>query len=147
MLTDEQIDLIVLNHAPPIHPDCQQDDDHHALCRAIEAAVLEAQKQEPVAWDDERADEIVSGLYRKFKEWSLRNFTADDVTWCEVKAEINRLISTHLHPAPAPEGMVLVPRKMTVAVGCAWKDATDAGATLQEMWDAMIAAAEKEAGK
>jgi hypothetical protein len=48
-------------------------------------------------------------------------------------------------PQPAPEGMVLVPRKMTVAVGCAWKDAMDAGAKLQEMWDAMIAAAEQEA--
>ncbi len=57
---------------------------------------------EPVKWDDSRADEIVSGLYRKFKDWSRRNFGPDDVTWCEVKAEINRLISIHAIAPPAP---------------------------------------------
>lgn len=49
-------------------------------------------------WDDSRADEIVSSLYRRFKEWSKRGFGPEDVTWCEVKAEINRLISLSTHP-------------------------------------------------
>lgn len=42
--------------------------------------------------DDPRVNEIVSGLYRRFKDWSQRGFSADDVTWCEVKADVIRLI-------------------------------------------------------
>lgn len=61
---------------------------------------------EPLAWDNERADEIVTELYRRFKDWSKRGFTSDDVSWCEVKANINELISLrlkHLHPPnPSP---------------------------------------------
>ena len=33
-------------------------------------------------------DEAVTRTYRHFKEWSKRGFTADDVTWCEVRADI-----------------------------------------------------------
>jgi len=53
------------------------------------------EQSEPVAWDDSRADEIVTQMYRRFKDWSKRGFSADEVTWCEVKAEINQLISLY----------------------------------------------------
>ncbi len=33
-------------------------------------------------------DEAVSRIYRRFKDWSKRGFTADDVTWCEVRADV-----------------------------------------------------------
>lgn len=42
--------------------------------------------------DDRKADEVVTQLYRRFKDWSQRGFTAEDVTWCEVKADILSLI-------------------------------------------------------
>jgi hypothetical protein len=57
--------------------------------------VLQQEQGEPVAWDDSRADEIVTQMYRRFKDWSKRGFSADEVTWCEVKAEINQLITLH----------------------------------------------------
>lgn len=50
--------------------------------------------------DDPRVNEIVSALYRRFKDWSMRGFTADDVTWCEVKAEIIKLFALAATPAP-----------------------------------------------
>ena len=43
---------------------------------------------------DERVDAIVTGLYRRFKEWSKRGFGPDDVTWCEVKADVIELIAS-----------------------------------------------------
>lgn len=43
----------------------------------------------PLGW----ADAIVTGLYRRFKGWSQRGFGPDDVTWCEVKADIESLIA------------------------------------------------------
>lgn len=47
------------------------------------------------------ADAVVSALYRRFKDWSKRGFGPDDVTWCEVKADIDALISSAcLSPAP-----------------------------------------------
>jgi len=51
---------------------------------------------EHVAWNDGRADSIVTQLYVRFKEWSKRGFSADDVTWCEVKNEINQLITLYI---------------------------------------------------
>ena len=39
-----------------------------------------------------RADEIVTALYRRFKDWSKRGFGPDDVTWCEVKADVMQLV-------------------------------------------------------
>lgn len=38
------------------------------------------------------ADEFTTALYRRFKEWSKRGFSADDVTWCEVRAEVEKLL-------------------------------------------------------
>jgi hypothetical protein len=40
-----------------------------------------------------RVDEIVTALYRRFKGWSKRGFGPDDVTWCEVKADVLALIA------------------------------------------------------
>lgn len=42
----------------------------------------------------ERVDAIVTGLYRRFKDWSKRGFGPDDVTWCEVKADVIALIAS-----------------------------------------------------
>ncbi len=39
-------------------------------------------------------DEIVSRIYRRFKEWNKRGFGPDDVTWCEVKADIISIITS-----------------------------------------------------
>ena len=38
-------------------------------------------------------DGIITALYRRFKEWSKRGFGPEDVTWCEVKADILALIA------------------------------------------------------
>lgn len=38
-------------------------------------------------------DEIVTRLYRRFKDWSKRGFGPEDVTWCEVKADIVSMVS------------------------------------------------------
>lgn len=54
-----------------------------------------------------QADEIVTSLYRRFKEWSKRGFGPDDVTWCEVKADIVRLLAT-VAPSPVGEGQAVV---------------------------------------
>jgi len=45
-------------------------------------------------------DEIMSRIYRRFKDWSKRKFTADDVTWCEVKADVLAILSA-LSASPA----------------------------------------------
>ena len=37
-------------------------------------------------------DAIVTRLYKRFKEWSRRGFSADDVTWCEVKADVMDIV-------------------------------------------------------
>lgn len=37
-------------------------------------------------------DDAVTVLYRRFKDWARRGFGPDDVTWCEVKAEVDGLI-------------------------------------------------------
>jgi hypothetical protein len=51
--------------------------------------------------DAERVDAIVTGLYRRFKDWSKRGFGADDVTWCEVKADVIALIAAQSQGAQA----------------------------------------------
>lgn len=38
--------------------------------------------------NEDKIDEAVTKIYRMFKEWNKRGFTEDDVTWCEVRAEI-----------------------------------------------------------
>ena len=40
-LTDDEIDLLITLHAPPIHPDFNDDDDFIELVEAIEAALKE----------------------------------------------------------------------------------------------------------
>jgi hypothetical protein len=43
--------------------------------------------------DDKRIGEIVTRLYRRFKGWSERGFGPEDVTWCEVKADVIEMCS------------------------------------------------------
>ncbi|WP_024767497.1 hypothetical protein [Pseudomonas nitroreducens] len=38
-------------------------------------------------------DAIVTALYRRFKDWSARGFGPEDVTWCEVKADLLALVA------------------------------------------------------
>lgn len=70
-----------------------------AETRKIDARIV------PEGWalvpDAENADEIVSRLYRRFKDWSNRGFGPDDVTWCEVKADVIAMIADS-SPDPAP---------------------------------------------
>jgi hypothetical protein len=56
---------------------------------------------EPVAWDSPAVDPIVTRLYRKFKEWNQREFTADDVTWCEVRADVAEMLNATTRPLSA----------------------------------------------
>jgi hypothetical protein len=42
--------------------------------------------------EDCELDIIVTRLYRRFKDWSRRGFGPDDVTWCEVKADVTAAI-------------------------------------------------------
>lgn len=57
---------------------------------------LAAQAKPPVSQplpNERDADAIVSALYRRFKDWSKRGFGPDDVTWCEVKADVLALLA------------------------------------------------------
>lgn len=56
--------------------------------------------------DAANVDEIVSRLYRRFKDWSARGFGPDDVTWCEVKADIQAMIAK-ASPVPADRAAIL----------------------------------------
>jgi hypothetical protein len=56
---------------------------------------------EPVAWDSPAVDPIVTRLYRKFKEWNQREFTVDDVTWCEVRADVAEMLNATTRPLSA----------------------------------------------
>lgn len=84
---------------------------------AIYDAGLAAREQEGgevVAWDNPAVDPIVTKLYRRFKEWSQRGFTADDVTWCEVRKEVADMLNATAHPgASVPDGYVLVEKVIT----------------------------------
>jgi hypothetical protein len=40
----------------------------------------------------DQADEIITRLFKRFREWSRRGFGPDDVTWCEVRDDILQLI-------------------------------------------------------
>lgn len=57
----------------------------------------------PFYWDSPAIDPIVTKLYQKFKEWSKRGFTADDVTWCEVRAAVAEMLNATPQP-PKQEG-------------------------------------------
>jgi hypothetical protein len=54
--------------------------------------------------DAANADEIVTRLYRRFKDWSKRGFGPDDVTWCEVKADVLALLAAPEVAQPAAQG-------------------------------------------
>jgi hypothetical protein len=47
-----------------------------------------------------RIDAAVTRCYRRFKEWSNRNFSADDVTWCEVRADLVEIAQAMLSASP-----------------------------------------------
>jgi len=49
-------------------------------------------------------DEIVTRLYRRFKEWSERGFGPDDVTWCEVRADVIEMVALAGTRPPATTG-------------------------------------------
>ena len=68
---------------------------------------------------DEVLDEVVTHLYRRFKEWSKRGFTADDVTWCEVRADVAVAIEAAIAQAEADE------RARERAAVVAWLKAID----------------------
>ena len=42
--------------------------------------------------NEQVADAVVSRLYLRFKEGSRRGFGPEDVTWCEVRADVLELI-------------------------------------------------------
>jgi hypothetical protein len=46
----------------------------------------------PAVGGEVAIDEIVTRLYRRFKDWSRRGFGPEDVTWCEVKEDISEMI-------------------------------------------------------
>ena len=69
--------------------------------------------------DAERVDAIVTGLYRRFKDWSKRGFGADDVTWCEVKADVIALIAAGAAESGAPASSLT-----TVQCSCVAADRT-----------------------
>lgn len=61
------------------------------ICRKAASALQNPQPSPQVP--EGRADEIVTQLYRRFKDWSKRGFGPDDVTWCEVKANVIELLT------------------------------------------------------
>ena len=42
MLSEERIELLAIKHAPPVHPDYQDDDDWQEFARAIEREAYKA---------------------------------------------------------------------------------------------------------
>lgn len=53
---------------------------------------------------DERAERIVTELFKDFRDWSRRGFGPEDVTWCEVKDRVMRLCS--MAPLPSRDSAV-----------------------------------------
>jgi hypothetical protein len=41
----------------------------------------------------DEVERVVTQIYRRFNDWSKRGFGPDDVTWCEVKANIIELVT------------------------------------------------------
>jgi hypothetical protein len=70
------------------------DDSIRAAILAYESAKTKeaASPAAPGIPSEEEIDRVVTGLYRRFKDWSKHGFTADDVTWCEVRADVVALI-------------------------------------------------------
>lgn len=40
-----------------------------------------------------RLDALTTKLYRRFKDWNKRGFGPDDVTWCEVRADLAAMLA------------------------------------------------------
>lgn len=78
---------------------------------------------------EDAADEIVTRLYRRFKDWNKRGFGLEDVTWCEVKADVIALCQAARMPAPVadPGGVLSSPAAKRAALEAAahtrWRDA------------------------
>jgi hypothetical protein len=72
-----------------------------------------------LAMHHRNVDEIVTQIYRRFKEWSQRGFGPDDVTWCEVKADILALITAHSWPDATGDGLQQNLDKLIAAVSAA----------------------------
>lgn len=66
--------------------------DRAELAKLI-AELLERARPSVPAQGQGDVDEIVTRLYRRFKDWSKRGFGPEDVTWCEVKADIVSMVS------------------------------------------------------
>ena len=66
-------------------------------------------------------DEIVKRLYRRFKDWSKRGFGPDDVTWCEVRADVQEMLNTR---APSPTASLVAALEF-YADPFAWKKKHD----------------------
>lgn len=75
-------------------PDGHQFLSHEPWCKEARSALgpIPEERAGMEATEGE-ADRIVTSLYRKFKDWSKRGFGPEDVTWCEVKAEIVELLA------------------------------------------------------
>ncbi|OIJ42312.1 hypothetical protein [Massilia timonae] len=82
----------------------------------------------------ERVDAIVTGLYRRFKDWSKRGFGPDDVTWCEVKADVIALIATGAAESGAQAGE-LPPLPQGVELGWSTRNVRIMGYTYSMMQD------------
>lgn len=57
----------------------------------LEKKLAEAEKKKLDPLLTGKVDDAVTYLYRMFKHWSRRSFTADDVTWCEVKGAVEQI--------------------------------------------------------
>ena len=47
-------------------------------------------------------DGAISAIYRTLKDWNRRGFGADDVTWCEVRAEVVKIVAALATPPAQP---------------------------------------------
>jgi hypothetical protein len=63
-------------------------------------------KQHDMPTADSILDQATTAIYRQFKEWNRRKFSADDVTWCEVRSEIEKIIIDLVPKAPFPDEML-----------------------------------------
>lgn len=73
-------------------------------CRACGREFTRRYRERMAGEKKKLADAVVTDLYRRFKEWSLRGFGPDDVTWCEVKADVEKLIEIHASLIRSPKG-------------------------------------------
>lgn len=66
-------------------------DDGKVTLTNVDKMPSYAAQPQPAA--GQRVDDIVTAMYRRFKDWSKRGFGPDDVTWCEAKADVMALIA------------------------------------------------------